>query len=114
MIRQLGCPTFFMTSRADLHWNYLTANTFKFKKYNISEENIKNVSYFQKSEILNGNPMFVAGHFQNRLEVFFTEILMGSNLFGQIKCHAFTVEFQFFGSPHIHFFLLDIESSESK
>ena len=57
MIRRLGCPTFFVTlSCADLHWNDLIANMFKLKRQNISEEHIKNISYFQKCEILNENP----------------------------------------------------------
>ena len=33
-IRQLGCPTFFMTlSCADLHWNDLIVNIFKLKRH---------------------------------------------------------------------------------
>ena len=64
MIRQLGCPTFFMTlSCADLHWNDLIANIFKLKRQKMSDENINNLSYFQKCEILNENPVFVACHF---------------------------------------------------
>ena len=41
MIRQLGCPTLFMTLYVDLHWNNLIANIFKLKRQNISEEDIK-------------------------------------------------------------------------
>ena len=97
IIRQLGSQTFFMTlSCADLHWIDLIANIFKLKRQNISEEHVKNMSYFQKCEILHENPVFVALHFQYRFEVFFTEILMASDLLG---------EFQFRGSPHICSFL---------
>ena len=104
MIRQIGCPTFFMTlSCADLHLDDLIANIFKLKRQNLSEEHVKNVSYFQKCEILNENPVFVARHFQYRVEVFFTEILMVSYLSGEIK-YAVRVEFQFCDSPHILLF----------
>ena len=49
MIRQLGCPTSFMTlSCADLHWNDLIANSFMLKRQNMSEVHIKNKSCFQK------------------------------------------------------------------
>ena len=63
------------------------------------------MSYFQKFEILNENPVFVARHFQYRVEVFFTEILMSSDLLGEIKYYAIRVKFQFRGSPHIDPFL---------
>ena len=93
MIRQLGCPTFFMTlSCVDLRWNDLIADIFNLKGQNISVEHIKNM-------------LFVARHFQYRVEVFFTEIFMGSDLLGEIKYYAIRVEFQFCGSPHIHSFL---------
>ena len=44
----LSCPYF--------HWNDLIANIFKLKRQNINEENIKDITIFQKSEILNKNP----------------------------------------------------------
>ena len=44
MIRQLRCPTFFMTlSYADLYRNDLIANIFKLKRQNKSEEHITNM-----------------------------------------------------------------------
>ena len=105
MIRKLGCPTFFMTlSCAYLNRNNLIPNNFELKRQNITEENIKNMSYFQKCEILNENPEFAARHFQYTVEVFFTEILMGSDHFGEIK-YAIRVYIQFCGSPYVHSFL---------
>ena len=106
MIRQLGCPTFFMTlSCADLHWNDLLCNIFKLQQQIVSEDYLKKLSYFEKCEILNKNPVFVARHFQYRVELFLTEVLLSSNLLGEIKYYALRVEFQFRGSPHIHAFL---------
>lgn len=74
-------------SCADLHWNDLIANmskrqSHKLKRQSISEEHI---SYFQKCEILNVNPVFVVRHFQHRVEVMLTENLMGSDLLREIK-----------------------------
>ena len=54
------------------------------------------MSYFQKCEILNENPVFAARDFQYRVEAFFTE---------KIKYYAIRVEFQFHGSSQIHYFL---------
>ena len=75
------------------------------KRQSISEQNLKNVLYFQKCEILNENLVFGACYFQYSVEVFFTDILMDSDLLGEIKFHAIRVELQFRCSPHIHFFL---------
>ena len=76
------------------------------------------MSYFQKCETLKENPVSVPRHFQNRIEVFFTETFMGSDLLGEIKYFAIRVEFQFRGSPHILFFgywgklnIMQLESS---
>ena len=92
------------SSCAYLNRNNLIRNIFELKRQNITEENIKNMSYFQKCEILNENPEFAARHFQYTVEVFFTEILMGSDHFGEIK-YAIRVYIQFCGSPYVHSFL---------
>ena len=56
------------------------------------------MSYSQKCKISNENPVLDAHHFQYRVEVFFTEILVGSDPLGEIKYYA--VVFQCHGSPH--------------
>ena len=43
-------------------------------------------------------------HFQYLVEVLFKEIILDGPL-GKVKCYAIRVEFQFRGSPHIHYFL---------
>ena len=63
------------------------------KRQNMSEVHIKNKSCFQKWDILNKNPVFLAHHFQSRIVVFFTEILIGSDLLGEIKYYAIIFEF---------------------
>ena len=47
------------------------------------------------------NPVFVARHFQYRVEAFFKEIVLNGPL-GKVKEYAIRVEFQVRGSPHIH------------
>ena len=103
MVKQLGLPTFFMTlSCADLRWDELVSIISKLNC--IKEVDIEKLSYFERCQILNMNPVVVAKHFQYRVEVFFKEIIVDGPL-GKVKCYAIRVEFQFRGSPHIHSFL---------
>ena len=102
MVKQLGLPTFFMTlSCADLRWNELIAIISKLKCESLSEEQINNMSYFERCSYLNLNPVLLARHFQYRVEVFFKEIIVDGPL-GKVTYYAIRVEFQVRGSPHIH------------
>jgi len=63
MVKQLGLPTFFMTlSCADLRWNELVEIITKLQGNDISEED------YQRTEILNSNPVLLARHFQYRIQ----------------------------------------------
>ena len=105
MVKQLGLPTVFMTlSCADLRWNELVSIMSKLNGLNLSEDDIKNLDYFKRCEILNNNPVLLSRHFQYRVEVYFKEIIIDGPL-GKVKYYAIRVEFQFRGSPHIHSFL---------
>ena len=103
MIRQLGCPTFFLTlSSAELHWNELIAILTQLNGSPLSEEQINNLSYHERCEILNQNPVFVARHFQYRVvEVFFTEILMSCGPLGKVKYYAHAHSFVWILNPPI-------------
>ncbi|XP_057310266.1 uncharacterized protein LOC130648243 [Hydractinia symbiolongicarpus] len=105
MVKQLGLPTFFMTlSCADLRWNELVKIILKLSGGSIAEEDLKNLSYHERCDILNMDPVFMAKHFQYRVEVFFKEIIINGPL-GKVEYYAIRFEFQFRGSPHIHSFL---------
>ena len=105
VVKQLGLPTFFMTlSCVDLRWNELVSIILKFSGGSITEEDLENLSYRDHCDILNMNPVFMAKHFQYRVEVFFKEIVINGSL-GKLSYYAIRVEFQFRGSPHIHSFL---------
>ena len=103
MIKQLGLPTFFMTlSCADLRWDELLEIISRLNENNIlTKEEIDNMNYFDRTRILNSNPVLLARHFQYRVEVFFKEIIVDGPL-GKVKHYAIRVEFQVRGSPHIH------------
>ena len=105
MVRQLGCPTFFMTlSSADLRWNELVSIISDISKLQLSEEDIAKKSYQDRCNLLNSNPVLVARHFQYRVEFFFKEIVIDGPI-GKTKYFAIRIEFQVRGSPHIHCFL---------
>ena len=105
MVRQLGLPTYFMTlSCADLRWNELVSIISKLNGENLTDEQINNLTYFERCNYLNSNPVLLARHFQYRVEVFFKEIIVNGPL-GKVKYYAIRVEFQVRGSPHIHSFL---------
>ena len=74
---------------------------------NFSEYDIINFSYQDRCSLLNSNPVFVARHFQYRVEVFFEEILIDGPLV-KTKYYAIRAEFKIRGSHHIHSFLWKI------
>ena len=105
MVKQLGIPTFLMTlSCADLRWNELVEIISKLNRLDFSDDVIKNMTYQQRWNTLNKNPVLVAGHFQYRVEIFFKVILLDGPL-GKTSYYAIHVEFQVRGSPHIHSFI---------
>ena len=110
MVKQLGLPTYFMTlSCADLRWNELPTIISRLNGLNLSEEEILQMDYRTRCDVLNSNPVLLARHFQYRVEVFFREIVVDGPL-GKVTYHAIRVEFQVRGSPHIHSFLWIIDA----
>ena len=107
MVKQLGCPTFFLTlSCADLKWNELVEIISKLNSLGLTKENVEGLNYLQRCNILNSNAVLLARHFQHRVEIFFKEILIiRDGPLGRVKYYAIRAEFQFRGSPHIHSFL---------
>ena len=105
MVKQLGIPTFFLTlSCADLRWNELISIISKLNGLNISEEDIDQMSYHERCDTLNKNPVLVVRHFQYRVELFFKTIILDGPL-GKTNYYAIRVEFQVRGSPHVHSFI---------
>ena len=62
------------------------------------------MSYHERCDTLNKNPVLVARHFQYRVEMFFKIIVLDGPL-GKTQYYAIRVEFQVRGSPHIHSFI---------
>ncbi|XP_028408493.1 uncharacterized protein LOC114531049 [Dendronephthya gigantea] len=104
MVKQLGIPTWFMTlSCADLRWPELFQIVARTQGKDITEEEVEALSYVERCEMLNANPVVVAKHFQHRVETFFSEVLLSHcNPIGKITYYALRIEFQMRGSPHLH------------
>ncbi len=104
MVKQLGIPTWFMTlSCADLRWPELFQIVARTQGRDITEEQVEALSYIERCQMLNANPVVTAKHFQHRVETFFSEVLLSkSNPIGKVTYYAIRIEFQMRGSPHLH------------
>ena len=81
MVKQLGTPTFFLTlSCADLRWNELISIIFKLNRVDISDEEVDEMSYHERCDILNKNPVLAARNFQYRVEMFLKIIVLDGPL----------------------------------
>ena len=112
MIRQLGIPTFLLTlSCADLRWNELIYVIFKLIGIDVADEDIDGLSYNERCDTLNKNPVLVASHFQYRLDMFFKVIVL-DGLLEKSQYYAIRVEFQVRESSHIHSFIWILNASK--
>ena len=86
MIKQLWIPIWFMTwSCADLRWPELFQIIAKMQGRSMCNKQVEGLSYNEKCQMPNMNPVIVAKHFQYQVEAFFTEILLSSaNPIGKI------------------------------
>ena len=105
MVKQLGVSTYFLTlSCADLRWDELPYIINKLNNLGLTEEELKNLSYQARTELLNSNLVLIARHFQYKVQVFFFKEILLDGPLGKTK-YALRVEFQERGSPHVHAFI---------
>ena len=69
MVKQLGLPSFL--SCAYLRWNELISIISKLEGNMLCEDEIQDLSYQDRCNLLNKNSVLVARHFQFRVEMFF-------------------------------------------
>ena len=65
---------------ADLRWNELISIIFKLNRVDISDEEVDEMSYHERCDTLNKNPVLVARHFQYRVEMFFKIVVLDGPL----------------------------------
>ena len=79
IVKPLGIPTWFVTlSCADLRWPELLQVLARIQGNDLTDEQVDALSYNEKCQTLNLNPVVVTKHFQYRVETFFTEVLLTS------------------------------------
>ena len=104
-IRQLGIPTFFVSlSAADTRWQVLLQTLGEIVDQKVySVEEVENMSYKDKTRLINSDPVTCARYFDRRFLYFLKQILYKEPYpLGKIVQHFYRVEFQHRGSPHIH------------
>ncbi|XP_053407909.1 uncharacterized protein LOC128559625 [Mercenaria mercenaria] len=105
MIRQLRIPTWFCSfSAAETKWLSLLRILGKVvNKVHYSNEDIFNMTWQEKCELIKSDPVTYARYFDHRVQIFLSKVLQ-SNIcpIGKITDFFYRVEFQQRGSPHIH------------
>lgn len=85
MVKQLGLPTFFMIlSCVDLHWNKLISIIAQMNGENLDDNDMGKMDFFERCTYLDLQPVLLARHFQNRVEMFFKVIAVDVPL-GKVK-----------------------------
>ena len=76
MVRQLGIPTWFFTiSAADMQWPDLLQTIARQYGTVLTDDDVANLSFEQRSMWLRSNPVTAARHFHYRLELLFKDVL---------------------------------------
>ena len=105
MIRQLGIPTLFISlSAADTKWPQLLQSIYLLtKKTQITIEQLEQMPWTEKCDLISKDPGTCALYFNNRVKNFFKHILKSPHSpLGKLENFFYRVEFQHRGSPHIH------------
>jgi len=107
MIRQLGRPQLFITlSAAETKWNELLKILMKLvKNRDITEDEAKELSFLEKTELIQRDPVTCMLHFDYRFRQLLNIILKkNGGIFHpfQLKDFFTRIEFQMRGSPHSH------------
>ena len=95
----------------DLKWKEIPDIISKLNQLKLSKECLKSMSYIEKCESLNSNPVLLTLHFQHRVETFFMKILLiPLSTIGKVTYYAIRIEFHVRGSSHVHSFLWILNS----
>ena len=105
MIRQLGCPTWFVSlSAADTRWTDLLRILGKLvDQKDYTDNELQEMDWETKTRLVRADPVSAARFFDHRLQKFLKDVV-GNELhpIGLIKDSFVRIEFQQRGSPHAH------------
>ena len=105
VIRQLGPATFFMSlSAAETRWAHLLKILSQIIDNKVlSEEEATNLTWQEKSRLIQSDPVTCARHFDFCVNKFITEFLSSKSApLGKMQDYFYRVEYQQRGSPHVH------------
>ena len=105
MIRQLGATTFFMSlSAAETRWGHLLKILSQIvDNKELTEEEALNLTWPEKSRLIQSDPVTCARHFDFCVSKFITEFLSTESApLGKVQDYFYRVEYQQRGSPHVH------------
>ncbi|PFX25090.1 hypothetical protein AWC38_SpisGene10304 [Stylophora pistillata] len=105
MILQLGNPTWFCCfSAAETTWKHLLQTLGRIlEKKEYSDEEINSMTWQQKSDLIQRDPITCARNFEHVVQLFIQDVLKSDVMpIGEIVDYFYRVEFQQRGSPHIH------------
>ena len=102
MIKHLKILIYFLTlSCAEQRWEELAYIINKLSNLGLSDDELKSLSYQERCNLSNNNPVLVARHFQYNVKVFFKETILDGPL-GKTRYYAARIEFQ---EKDIHIFI---------
>ncbi|XP_062570615.1 uncharacterized protein LOC134232646, partial [Saccostrea cucullata] len=116
MIRQLGLPTWFISlSSADTRWQDLLKTLATLDGKTLSQEELENLNWSEKSKLVQQDPVTCARFFDNRVQLFINTVLKSPhNPLGVVTDVFRRVEFQNRGSPHIHMLVWTSDAPKHK
>ncbi len=107
MIRQLGCPSLFMTfSPAECDWLELIVILYNLKNpsANIHKDQAAKLPLTDRYSLISENPVTTARYFDSRMKEMQKFLLNKNGVFKDhpIVDHFYRIDFQNRGSPHLH------------
>ena len=100
MVKQFWIPTYFILPC----WKELPYIINNLNNLGLSDNELKNLSYQERCNLVNNNTELVARHFPYKIEIFSKEIILDGPL-GKTKYYAIRIEFQESDTPHVHSFI---------
>ena len=94
-IRQLGLPTWFLTlSAAEMKWPEVIQIIARQYGTKLSDEDVMNMTWEEKSSFLKRNPVTAARHFQYRLDQFWKMVVTSkAQPIGEVVDYMIRIEF---------------------
>ncbi|CAC5373554.1 unnamed protein product [Mytilus coruscus] len=105
MIRTVGPATFFLTlSAAETQWIHLLRILAKLvDEKDCSDEELQNLTWSEKSCLIQSDPVTCARHFDHSLQSFMTNFILSDlHPVGNVTDWFSKIEFQERGLPHVH------------